>query len=90
MKKVEMPVGTKVRGYGLLNEYGEFEFTPEQTGIRQGETKLIHGNEDYTLTETKKLIVIHFRVAKGDRMSILKKFTQLINLVFLDLQKYEF
>lgn len=86
-----MPVGQKVRGYGLLNEYGEFDFIPEQTGIRQGQTKLIKGNDEYTLSETKKMVIVHIRLSKGDsKLDLLKEYLRIFNIVLEDLREYEF
>lgn len=91
MKKIEMPIGQKVRGYGLLNEYGEFDFIPEQTGIRQGQTKLIKGNDEYTLSETKKMVIVHIRLSKADsKMDLLKEYLRIFNIVLEDLREYEF
>lgn len=91
MKKIEMPIGQKVRGYGLLNEYGEFDFIPEQTGIRQGQTKLIKGNDEYTLSETKKMVIVHIRLSKGDsKLDLLKEYLRIFNIVLSDLREYEF
>lgn len=86
-----MPIGQKVRGYGLLNEYGEFDFIPEQTGIRQGQTKLIKGNDEYTLSETKKMVIVHIRLSKGDsKLDLLKEYLRIFNIVLEDLREYEF
>lgn len=86
-----MPIGQKVRGYGLLNEYGEFDFIPEQTGIRQGQTKLIKGNDEYTLSETKKMVIVHIRLSKGDsKLDLLKEYLRIFNIVLDDLREYEF
>lgn len=86
-----MPIGQKVRGYGLLNEYGEFDFIPEQTGIRQGQTKLIKGNDEYTLSETKKMVIVHIRLSKGDsKLDLLKEYLRIFNIVLNDLREYEF
>lgn len=91
MKKIDMPIGQKVRGYGLLNEYGEFDFIPEQTGIRQGQTKLIKGNDEYTLSETKKMVIVHIRLSKGDsKLDLLKEYLRIFNIVLEDLREYEF
>lgn len=91
MKKVDFPVGQKVRGYGLLNEFGEFDFIPEQTGARQGETKLIKSNDDYTISETKKKVLVHIRIDKTDRchLDLLKEYIRITNTVLFDLKDYE-
>lgn len=90
MKKVDFPVGQKVRGYGLLNEYGEFDFIPEQTGARQGQTKLIKSNDEYTLSETKKMVIAHIRLPKGDnKLDLIKKFFGILNNILTDLREYD-
>lgn len=90
MKKMDFPVGQKVRGYGLLNEYGEFDFIPEQTGARQGQTKLIKTNDEYTLSETKKMVIAHIRLPKGDnKLLFIKEFLRIINNVLSDLRDYD-
>lgn len=91
MKKVDFPVGQKVRGYGLLNEYGEFDFIPEQTGSRQGQTKLIKSNDEYTLSETKKYVLVHFRLPKMEsKLDFIKSFLKVFNNALTDLKDYDF
>lgn len=90
MKKMEMPVGQKVRGYGLLNEYGEFEFIPEQTGLRMGQTKLLKQGDNYTLSTTKKFVIVHVRLDKANGMKIIVNLMQAINNVVQTLRNYEF
>lgn len=91
MQKMSLPVGQKIRGYGLLNEYGEFDFIPEQTGSRQGETKLIKSTDEYTLSETKQKILVHVRLNKVDKsmIDILKQYIQIMNTILFELRKYE-
>ena len=91
MKKMDLVVGQKIRGYGLLNEFGEFDFIPEQKGARQGEIKLIKSNDDYTISETKKKILVHFRLEKGQgSLDLIKTFFKVVNLVIKDFRDYEF
>lgn len=89
---MSLPVGQKIRGYGLLNEFGEFDFIPEQTGIRQGETKLIKQTDQYTISETKLKLLVHFRLEKKcqDRWGLLKSYIKLMNEVLFILKEYEF
>lgn len=91
MKKMEMPVGQKVKGYGLLNEYGEFEFIPEQTGIRQGQTKLVKQGDNYTVSSTKNSVIIHVRLLKQQSsMELLSSFCKVVNVLLQTLRDYEF
>lgn len=91
MQKMEFAVGQKIRGYGLLNEFGEFDFIPEQTGIRQGETKLIKSTDEYTISETKKKVIIHVRIEKdhNNNLDLLKNYLTIMNKILLELRKYE-
>lgn len=90
MKKIEMPVGQKVRGYGLLNEYGEFEFIPEQTGVREGQVKLLKQGDNYTLSTTKKFIIAHIRMEKESGLTLIVKLMKTVNEIVLNLKNYEF
>lgn len=90
MKKMELPVGKKVRGYGLLNEYGEFDFIPEQTGVREGQVKLLFQGDDYTVSTTKKLVVIHLRLEKVNGLDLVKNYFKLMNTIFDKIRNYEF
>lgn len=85
-----LPVGQKIRGYGLVNEFGEFDFIPEQTGIRQGQTKLVKQGENYSITTTKKLVIVHLRLDSAKGLELIKSFMKTVNEILLDFQKYEF
>lgn len=90
MQKMTIPVGQKIRGYGLLNEFGEFDFIPEQTGVRQGQQKLVKQGEDYTLTTTKKFIILHVRLNINNGLALMKDFMRVVNNVISDFQTYQF
>lgn len=90
MQKMTLPVGQKIRGYGLVNEFGEFDFIPEQTGIRQGQTKLVKQGENYSITTTKKLVIVHLRLDAAKGLELIKSFMKTVNEILLDFQKYEF
>lgn len=85
-----MPVGQKVRGYGLLNEYGEFEFIPEQTGVRQGQVKLLKEGANYTVSTTKNFIIVHMRLEKLSGMNLIVSLMKTVNELVLNLKNYEF
>ena len=90
MKKMEIPIGKKVRGYGLLNEYGEFDFIPEQTGARQGQVKVVCQTDDYTLSTTKNYVVVHFRMEKKSGLELIKTYLGIVNVILDKLRFYEF
>lgn len=89
-KKQELPVGQKVKGYGLLNEYGEFDFIPENTGSRAGRTKLVKQGENYTISTTNKVIVVHLRLEKKKGLELLQGFMAMWNEIFNVIRNYEF
>lgn len=89
MKKIEFPIGTKVRGYGVLNEYGEFDFIPEQTGARQGQVKLIKRGDDYSVSNSKHNVIVHLSFAKGEKLVMIKRFLRIVNDVTNILREYE-
>lgn len=87
--KVEMPVGKRVKGYGMLNEYGEFDFTPTQVGINAGKTKIIKEDEDFTVKESVNFVLVNFRLPKGKRMHIIKLYLNVMNKILNVLNTYE-
>lgn len=88
-QKLEMPIGVKVPGYGILNEYGEFEFLPSQVGSRKGQTKLIKEDVDYTLSSTKNYLIVHMRIARGNVMTIMKSYLRIVDKVLSVMREYE-
>lgn len=89
-KKQELPVGQKVKGYGLLNEFGEFDFIPENTGSRAGRTKLVKQGENFTISTTNKVIVVHLRLEKKKGIELLQGLMAMWNEIFNVIRNYEF
>ena len=88
--KLQLQPGEKVKGYGLLNEYGEFEFIPEKTGSRAGAVKLIKEGENFTISTTKNKIIVYFRFDKLKGLELIKKFLQESTNVLNILKDYDF
>lgn len=88
-KKIDLPVGQKVRGYGLINEYGEFEFTPEQTGARNGQVKVVKTGDGYSVSTSKKRVIVHLNIAKGEKMSMMKNLMGIVTNVLEVIRTYE-
>lgn len=85
-----MQPGVKYRGYGLVNEYGEFEFIPENTGSRQGRKKIIKEGDGYNVSNTNAHIVIHLLLKKeNERIKLVKEYMKLVNNVLEILRDYE-
>ena len=90
-KRLDLEVGRKYRGYGLINEYGEFEFTPEETGSRKGVMKTVKESEGYSIKTTEKLVIVHFSLEKKDKsMVMIKMLMDIFNKLINDFRTYEF
>lgn len=89
MKKIDFVVGQKVKGYGVLNEFGEFEFTPEQTGSRAGQIKQLKQGDGYAISYSKKRVIVHLNIAKGNSLSMIKELMGKVSAVILAFKNYE-
>lgn len=88
-KKLELEPGKKYRGYALLNEYGEFDFTPENTGSRSGSIKTIKETESYILSTSRKKVMIHIRLERVSGLKLVQKLLTTVNEVITELRNYE-
>lgn len=64
-KKGQLEVGKRYKGYGVLNEYGEFSFEPENTGARAGVFKQIATRDGVRVSHTKDNILVYMKIRKG-------------------------
>ena len=91
MTKKQMEVGKKYRGWASLNEYGQINFTPEQTGVAAGSKKLVTEGNGYSVYETKKKVVVHMSLDKTkEKRGLLTQFFQQMNVLTEILHKYAF
>lgn len=91
LQKQDIPVGVKVRGWGLLNEYGQFDFTPEQTGVRQGKVKKVAEGDNYSISETKDRVIIHCSFKKKEtNIENVVEYTKIFDLILNILRNYDF
>lgn len=89
-QKLNLEIGQKYRGYGLLNEFGEFEFIPEETGSRKGQCILFKEGDGWRVSYTKKKILVSLSVRRDqERMDRLKSFIQSMNTLIQILNTYE-
>lgn len=89
-QRMNLEVGKKYRGYGYLNEFGEFEFTPEQKGARQGQRKLLKEGDQYTISETTHSLVVHLTIPRKHRgIELLKEYMKLVNNVLVIIRDYD-
>ena len=86
-----MPVGKKVKGYGLLNEFGEFEFTPAKVGANLGKLKTVKEDEDFSFKESINYLLVNIRIPKSKtRMSRVQAYLNIMNKVLNVISTYEF
>lgn len=87
---MKMEVGKKYRGYGFLNEYGEFDFIPEQKGANLGKKRLVKEGDGYTFYVTDAKVILHITLDRvKDKIALLRKFGAIISELFLNVKEYE-
>lgn len=67
LKEQKLEIGVKYRGWGVINEFGQVTFTPEQKGALQGKKKLLCEGEGYSIYTTPKKIVVHFSISRQQK-----------------------
>lgn len=85
-----MTPGKRYKGYGSINEFGEFDFTPSQVGSKPDQKKIIKEEDEYTLYETKNYVLTSIRVPKT--LNVIKRIMFLLSVVdsiITDFKKYE-
>ena len=90
MKEKKMEVGVKYKGYGMLNAFGEFEFTPEATGSRVGQIKAVKETGSYKLSTSKNFVLIHLKLERASSLDLIKELMNIVNNLIQDFKKYDF
>lgn len=89
-QRKDLQPGVKYRGYGIVNAYGEFEFIPEETGSRRGKRRVIKMGNDFTISETDKILIFHITQQKTDnRLRLMKEYLETVNETLKVLRDYE-
>ena len=90
LKKGQLEVGKRYRGYGVLNEYGEFSFEPENTGIRAGVIRQIAVRDGVNLSQTKDNIIVHMKIRKStNQRDYLRDIMRKVDVLLGLLKEYE-
>ena len=64
-QKIKMEVGKRYKGYGVLNEYGDYTFEPCQVIDNPDEkTKILVAQGDTTIYESKNLFRVSVKIEK--------------------------
>ena len=85
-----MTPGKRYKGYGSINEFGEFDFTPSQVGSKPDQKKIIKETDEYTLYETKNFVLTSIRVPKT--LSVFNRILfllQNVDKIVSEFKKYE-
>lgn len=89
-KKINLEQGRKYKGYGLLNEYGEFEFIPENTGAHKGRRKLLKEGANYSVYTSREACTVRITVRKQSSMlGMINEFLSVCNIIINVLKTYE-
>lgn len=89
-QRMDVQVGVKYSGYGVLNEFGEWTFIPSQVGSRKGRKKFVCGDNDYTIYTTNKKVLVHISFERGERMEILQSFLRITDRLLTAFKNYDF
>lgn len=88
--KEQMQQGVRYRGYGFINEFNEFQFTPEQTGSRKEQKKLVKEESGFTIYKTTKSVIFHIKVDRAEgRNKLVASFLEVTNRIMQVLSKYD-
>lgn len=86
----DFQIGVKYPGYGWINKFNEFQFTPSKIGSRKEQKKLLKEEEDYTVYYTKKKLIFHLTIdRKLERMNRIQMIIKLMNEFIKLIQEYE-
>lgn len=89
-KKLDLQPGVRYKGYGFVNEYGEFEFCPEQTGSRKGQKKCIKTGSNYSVYSTRELVIVHITQSKKpEKLKMMNEYLNTVNETLRILRDYE-
>lgn len=89
LEKKDMEVGKRYKGYGVLNEYGQFEFTPCKKIDDSSRMKIVKSGADYTIYESKNVFRLSFTFPKGNSMlDTVQKFIDATTRACVELRNY--
>lgn len=91
MKQIqdEMKPGVKYQGYGIINEFREFQFIPTQKGANEGRLKLVKQGGGWTLHTSADNIIIHLKFQRQkEQNAAVMKFLAIVQDVVTCLREY--
>lgn len=91
MKKITLEPGKKYKGYAVLNEYGEIQFTPAQVGSKPDQKRVVKEADDYTIYSTKNYVIASIRLPRELQfMQRISALMSVIDKLIKDFKKYDF
>lgn len=88
---MQLEPGKKYKGYAMLNEYGELQFTPSQIGSKPDQKKIVKEGDDYTIYSTKNFVIASIRLPRGlEFMQRISALMSIIDKLIKDFKKYDF
>lgn len=91
MKKIKLEPGKKYKGYAVLNEYGEINFTPSQIGSKPDLKKIVKEDDDYTIYSTKNYVIASIKLSRD--LNFMKRISALMAIIdklIQDFKHYDF
>lgn len=64
-RKIKMEVGKRYKGYGLINEYGEYMFEPCQVESNPRNMHILKMLDGITVYESDRLFKVSIKIPKG-------------------------
>lgn len=91
MKKIKLEPGKKYKGYAVLNEYGEINFTPSQIGSKPDQKKIVKEADEYTIYSTKNYVIASIKLSR--ELPFMKRISALMSIIdklIQDFKHYDF
>ncbi len=89
-EKVEMVPGRRYRGYGFVNEFGEFCFEPEAVGSQAGRIKPVVQKDGVSLSYSTRHILLRVKLKRGlTAMTLAQELMTKFQLIIKWLKEYD-
>lgn len=90
LTKKELIPGVRYRGYAYVNEYGQINFDPEETGKRAGLIKMLHTSGKYTLKLTREHLLVTMKIVRdGDFVVMTKEAYEILSDLLVKARTYD-
>lgn len=91
MKKIKLEPGKKYKGYAILNEFGEINFTPSQIGSKPDQKKIVIEENDHTIYTTKNWLIVSIKIQRDlTFMARISALMKVCDNIMQNFKKYDF